>query len=106
MIRIALIALVMTMLAQPAAAQSWDGSRAGRITSIEVTSAANFAFRIYIDGSPMCANGPNWAYINKSWDNYDAAVALLTAAYLSNKNVFVLSRSVNGFCEIGHLAFQ
>lgn len=106
MIRALITVLLALGSVQAAVAQGWDGVREGRILSLEVSSGSNFAIRVHLDAAPMCANGPSWAYMNRNWDNYDAAVALITSAYLANKSVIVYSRNIGGNCEIGHLTFR
>jgi hypothetical protein len=89
----------------------WDGHRMGKLTSIDVTGAQNFGFRISLEGNPtLCSLGStqqaSWAYINKSNDNYQAYIGLLTAAMFAGKSVDVYSNFVNGACEIGYISVQ
>lgn len=83
----------------------WDGHRMGKLTSIDVTGAQNFGFRISLEGNPtLCSLGStqqaSWAYINKSY------IGLLTAAMFAGKSVDVYSNFVNGACEIGYISVQ
>lgn len=86
---------------------AWDGNKTGKIAALDVTGAQNFGFRLSLEGSPvMCANGGNqagWAYINKTNDNYQAYVSLLTAAMFAGKTVGIYSNFVGGSCEIGYI---
>ncbi len=87
---------------------AWDGWETGVITSVEVTGAENYGFRIGFKGWPaMCGTGsPGWAYINKSNDNYQAYVSTLLAVALSGKKVIVYTNKnpANGQCQIGHIS--
>ena len=86
----------------------WDGAKSGHITGIDVsTNGENYGFRIFIDGTPMCGSGTaEWAYVNKSADNYDALVSLLTSAYISNKTVGLHTTAQGQYCEIGYALFR
>ena len=92
-------------MSQPAAA--WDGAVSGKIVGLDVTGGGNYDFRVYLDSGATCGNGNNWAYVNKSYDNYDAMVSMMTLAFASNKNVIIYStRDAAGFCQIGYLAIR
>lgn len=97
---------VALMLMCSAPSIAWDGVKSGKISGLDVTTAQNYAFRVYMDGTPMCGTTETWAYINKSWDNYEAMVSLLTSAYLSGKTVVVHTTRVGTYCEIGHVYFR
>lgn len=89
-------------------ALAWDGNVTGKITSIQVTAAENYGFRISIDALVnLCGAGPldGFGYINKSNDNYQTYVAILTAAALADKKVQVLMNRhpTTQRCEIGHI---
>ena len=44
---------------------AWDGQTTGKIAVIEATSLNNYAFRIWLEGSPvMCSGGHRWAYVD------------------------------------------
>lgn len=95
------VAALSMMLVTPASA--WDGDKTGKITQIEVSAGTSYGFRIRLDGSgAMCASHA-WAYMNITWDNYDAAASLLISAWLAGKTVRIYSNLTNGYCEIGHI---
>lgn len=77
------------VLAASANAQQWDGSNTGKITTIDVTNAENFGFRVYLDGRSMCTNGPPWAYLNGSDSNYKTYVSLLMMARAMDRPVLI-----------------
>ena len=101
-----LIGVYVFSFGGPVSAQAWDGVKTGRITGIDTTDGANFGFRVYSDGTPMCGTSEGWAYMNSAWDNYQATAALLTSAYTSGKQVtiFTVRQGVN--CEIHYVAFR
>lgn len=90
---------------------AWDGNRNGKISVIDVTGAQNYGFRLLLEGNPiLCSLSSSqqatWAYLNKSNDNYQAYVGLLTAAMFAGKSVSIYSNFVNGACEIGYISVQ
>lgn len=101
------ILFIISLLAS-LSASAWDGWETGVINSVEVTAAENYGFRIGFKGGPaMCGSGsPNWAYVNKSNDNYQTYVATLLAVALSGKRVIVYTNKnpSNGQCQIGHIS--
>ena len=100
------VSTVALMLACSGPSIAWDGVKSGKISGLDVTNAQNYGFRVYMDGTPMCGTTENWAYINKSWDNYEAMVSLIASAYLSGKTVVVHTNRVGPYCEIGHVLFR
>jgi hypothetical protein len=90
----------------PFAAFCWDGNVAGTIAGIDVATGPNYAFRVYLQGSPaLCGNGNTWAYINKNNDNYAAYVATLLAAKATGAEIRLYTdrEPSTGYCEIGYL---
>lgn len=89
-------------------AQGWDGAKLGKITGLDVsTDGGNYGVRVFMDGAPMCGSGTvEWAYINKSADNYEVVVSLLASAYLSNKTVAIYTTARGQYCEIGYALFR
>jgi len=83
---------------------AWDGVTTGYIGSIEVTGAENFAFRIHMDDEATFCGTADWAYIDKSSDNYEAYVnALLTA---KSTNSLIRAYTIyddSGRCQIQYL---
>lgn len=102
----ALTTLVLAAVATAAGSQQWDGSVTGKITALDVTNAENFGFRIFIGGQQMCAGGGNFAFINKSNDNYNAYLSVLMLAKATDKTVVVFSKLVAGQCEVGYVSVQ
>ncbi|MEY4589099.1 MAG: hypothetical protein RL497_1175 [Pseudomonadota bacterium] len=102
------IVIFFSILLTSFSALAWDGWEAGVINSIEVTGAENYGFRIAFKGGPaMCGSGsPNWAYINKSNDNYQTYVSTLLAVALSAKRVIVytIKNPADGQCQVGHIS--
>lgn len=95
------------VLAASANAQQWDGSNTGKITTIDVTNAENFGFRVYLDGRPLCTNGPAWAYLNGSDSNYKTYVSLLMMARAMDRPVLIYtSKDQYGYCKIGYVSMQ
>jgi hypothetical protein len=94
------------MLTSSLQAQGWAGQKTGKITGIDLTEGENFGFRLYMDGTSMCGTTEVWAFMNKSWDNYQATAALLTSAYLTQKNVTVLTYRDGNYCRIGYVQFR
>lgn len=85
---------------------AWDGVTTGRVTTFEITHAANFAFRVYLDtGVAMCGGGPTWAYLNEADSNYKVYVANLMLAKAQAGQVTLFTTNVNGYCNIGHMVF-
>lgn len=94
-------------LATTVHAQQWDGSATGKITSMDVTSAENYGFRVYLDGRAMCPNGPSWAYLNGSDSNYKTYVSLLMMARALEKPVVIYTnKDQYGYCKIGYVSMQ
>lgn len=87
-------------------AYAWDGIFSGKIIHVEVDNANNAGFRVTLEGAPvMCGEGTaQWAYINKSHDNYEVMVTVMTSAWLSKIPVRLYVNRVNTtFCEIGYV---
>lgn len=95
------------IFAAPAMAASYDSAVAGKIISVDVTDATNYAFRIALEGRPaMCGAGSDgWAYVNKSYDNYDAMVSTLTSIWLAGKSVTIYTKKLAGttHCQIVYI---
>jgi hypothetical protein len=102
----ALIGAYVLAFGGQASAQTWDGVKTGKITGIDTTDGVNFAFRVYMDGTPMCGSSAGWAYMNSSWDNYQATAGLLTTAYISGKQVTIYTVRQGTYCEIHYVAFR
>ncbi|MGD1954577.1 MAG: hypothetical protein ACFBZ9_04940 [Sphingomonadales bacterium] len=86
---------------------AWDGAPSGTITDIQVTGATNFAFRVTLNSSSTsyCGSGTQWAYVNKSHDNYEVFVSILTSAFMAAKPVtlYVTKDGTNN-CALGHIS--
>lgn len=84
---------------------AWDGSASGKITLFEATDAENYGFRVHVaSGTGQCGAGtPGWSYVNKSFDNYDVFVSLLTSAFLAGKSVTIYSDNIGGYCRMAHI---
>jgi len=103
--RISLLAIPFFLFFAPPAF-AWDGGAAGKITLLDATNAENYGFRVQVAGSAagLCGAGtPSWPYVNKSFDNYDVFVSLLTSAFLAGKSVMIYLDNIGGFCRIGHI---
>jgi hypothetical protein len=87
-------------------ATAWDGAVEGRISMIEITHGANFAFRVWLDGRPLCTGGPAWAYLNEADSNYKVYVAALLMAKNSGQSVVLYTNKEGGFCRIGHVLLR
>ena len=103
------IAFALAFLHLPSFA--WDGSVAGKVSRIEVTSGNNYGFRVYLNGSPkLCGNDHYWAYINESDSNYQTLVSVLLAAKAGQFNVRIYSNRKegldDGYCHIGYIAIE
>lgn len=88
---------------------AWDGKVAGKIKSIDVTSAQNYAFRVSIEGiSAFCEGGASWGYLNESDSNYFVYVSALLSAKDSESTVTVYSTKKNSgentYCRIGYIS--
>lgn len=98
-------AIGATAMATATHAQPWDGAITGKVGTIDVAQANNFAFRVSIGGQAMCTNGPSWAYVNAADANYKAYMSLIMLARSMDKPVVVFStRDTNGFCQIGFVS--
>lgn len=99
------LVILGSLLATPA--HAWDGTVQGKIAAVQVSDAENAGFRVSLDnGASLCGTGTaNWAYINKSFDNYDVMVSILTSAWLSGKSVtlYTTKEAGSNHCRIGHV---
>jgi hypothetical protein len=87
-------------------AYAWDGQITGTIAVLDAAAdGENYGFRVRLDGNPvMCGTADSWAAINKSANNYDAIVGLMTSALLGGKSVTVYSNAdAAGHCIIGYI---
>lgn len=86
-------------------AVAWDGVETGKIVQIHLTEANNFGARIYLEGvTAMCGSGSaDWAYMNSSYDNYQATLAVLTTAWAAGKSVRLYTNRSGITCEIGYV---
>jgi hypothetical protein len=94
------------LFALPGVSSAWDGIVSGaRVTAIDVTSAENFGFRVYLPPE-VCGSGtPNWAYVTEGDSNYQAYVQALLQAKAMGLLITVYSnRDGRGFCHIGYLS--
>ena len=93
------------MIAGPAAA--WDGVVTVKILQIEATDGGNYGFRIW-GGIAMCGDGSlGWAYMEPTWNNYQATAALITSAWLANRAVtFYSNKDANGYCRFSHVTVR
>ncbi|WP_431287703.1 hypothetical protein [Roseateles chitinivorans] len=99
--------LIASLFALCAHAQQWDGAVTGKVTNIDVTSAENYGFRVYLEGKTMCNSGPSWAYLNASDGNYKAYVALFMLARSMDKQMLVYTtKEQSGYCKIGYASMQ
>lgn len=104
-ITVAFFASLIALVSTPAMA--WDGVTTGKIGGVDVvTDGQNYGYRIYMDGKPMCGTSEAWAYVNRSDNNYDAMVSLLTASYLNGKIVTVYTNKNGPYCAIGYALFR
>lgn len=103
---VARVGALLSLLISSGALAQWDGVNSGRISGIDVTEGQNYGFRVYLDGTPMCGTSEAWAYMNADWNNYEAAAALLTSAYLSGRSVIVYTTRNGSACEIGYVSFR
>lgn len=79
----------------------------GLITRIDSTEAQNYGIRIYLGNKPLCsAPVKTWAYMNKSWDNYEATLSLLLTAYALKKTVTVISNSDGYYCRLSYIIVE
>lgn len=88
---------------------AWDGVVSGKVLRIDVADGANYAFRVYLEGTPaMCSNEHKWAYINEADSNYSVFVSVLLAAKAQQSNVKLYTRrkdgNATGYCQIGYIA--
>jgi hypothetical protein len=98
---------VVAALCVGSPALAWDGVVSGTITSIDVTGATNYAFRVGVGGyaGSYCGGVANFAYINATDDNYSAYVAaLISAKVVSSMVDLYLVRDSNGYCQIGYIS--
>jgi hypothetical protein len=103
--KIAVVILsLVSLISSPV--HAWDGSKAGKVTGIDLTGGQNFGFRVYMDGTPMCGTTESWAYVNKDFDNYDAFVSVITTAYFSGKPITLITTKVGTYCQIGYVQLR
>jgi hypothetical protein len=94
--------------ATPADAQTWDGVIVGKVSGIDAANGNNLDFRVFLDGAPACgANTPGFAYMNHSYDNYQATAALLMTAWTTNRTVTLFTtKDAGGWCKIGYVSIK
>jgi hypothetical protein len=87
---------------------AWDGAVTGKITQLDVAEGGNYDFRVTLEGYPaLCANGPNWAYLNASHSNYQAYVSAMLLAYANGATVTIYTnRDAAGYCRIGYFVLR
>jgi hypothetical protein len=98
----AIIAATLMAPSQPAHADLIY--RTGKIDSLYFSYAANYALRVLMSAQspdPLAGCTGNFAYINKSDDNYEAKVAGILTAYSADKTVnLIIDRDASSFCMI------
>lgn len=99
-----LLSLIATTALMASPIQGWDGIVTGHVTGIHLTDGGNFGFRVFIEGNTMCTGGPDWAYMNVNWSNYQATSAFLLTAWASGKRVRVHTHNIGGHCQIGYVS--
>jgi hypothetical protein len=99
--------LILALLASPMAL-AWDGAITGPVGQFDVTSGANYGFRVSLVAFPaLCGNANNWAYLNSSESNYETYVAAIMLARAQGLEVTIYSdRDAQGYCHIGYLAVR
>lgn len=92
---------------------SWDGVATGLVKRIDVTSAENLGFRVYLkntsNGADVIQCGVHtMSFLNKSSSNYQAYVSLLLAAKMSQTSVTIhtMTDKGHGYCHIGYVALN
>lgn len=103
-LRIVTLSALMLVGMKPALAQ-WAGVSQGTVSQFDVTGAANYSFRVYINGTTnMCGSGSNWAYLNEADGNYKTYVAAIMMAKAQGNTVTIYTYRVNDYCQIGYVA--
>lgn len=101
-----LLAIAIALQAHTVSAR--DGHTTGKIAVIEATSLNNYAFRIWLEDSPvMCSGGHRWAYVDGVNDNYKVLVSTLLMAKARGAAVTTYTlndASGNSYCRIEHIA--
>ena len=100
-----ILVLLTALVALPALA--WDGIASGTITTIDITDANGFGFRVRVNGtSNMCGLGTDWAYLNEADSNYKVYVAALLSAKTAGMPVTVFTNVASSYCKIGYIQIQ
>jgi hypothetical protein len=99
-------ALVVSLGAMSIPAAAVDGTPSGKITTIEVAAATNYAFRVYLNGggTVLCPSGSGFAYLNEADSNYKVYVASLLMAKAQGSTVTLILTNEGGFCHIVQMA--
>lgn len=87
-------------------AYALDATPSGKITTIEVAAATNYAFRVYLNGAAaaLCPSGSGFAYLNEADSNYKVYVASLLMAKAQGSAVTLVVSNEGGFCHIVQMA--
>jgi hypothetical protein len=106
-IMVGILFLISGLLVGTANSAEYPG--AFHISSVFLSNATNFHFRIYSDnpGSWLCSNGPrnpSWGYINEADSGAKGKIAALLEAYAMGKTITATTIGVpyNGstYCQI------
>jgi len=99
-------ALVVSLCAASMPAAAVDSTPSGKITTIEVAAATNYAFRVYLNGggTALCPSGSGFAYLNEADSNYKVYVASLLMAKVQGSTVTLVLANESGFCHIVQMA--
>ena len=105
------IAVLLSVSAASALAQTQQQSGFFVINGLEVSYANNMHFRV-IGMSPVgaCGAGTNWAYVDEADSGAEGKIATLLAAYLAGKQVNLVIAPTNYygngqmFCHILEIA--
>ncbi len=104
---ISLLFALLVILSTGSFAEAWDGIVVGTIATIDVTAGNNYGFRIYFEGAPPMCNGQNWAYLLDTDSNYNAYLASMLTAKVSNLGVTVwVNQDSSGYCHIGYMSIH
>lgn len=99
---------VIALISYSRSSGAWDGVVTGKIVTIDVTNAGNFAFRVYLQGNPAICSTHTWAYLDDTNANYKVYVSALLMAKATGSNVTLYTNidSGYGFCRIGYIVVQ
>ncbi len=104
--RFAKALLVVLAIGGANSVYAWDKAVTGQIAKIDVSTAHNYPFRVYLVGSPiLCSvSNENWASLDDTDGNYSVFVSTLLAARAVGATVVLYTYAdSNGHCKIGYI---